>query len=99
MAEVSRNEVKLKAHSNKPVSAQCEEMVGNLGILDNLKSAYRAGTLEVSAGVRQTMYSVEIQRTDSWRVLIRFSNEPNRGFQHETAKFNYRQVGWAHSTC
>ena len=95
MAEVSRNEVKLKAHSNKPVSAYVEEIAGNLGILDNLKSVNARGTPEVSAGVRQTMYSVEIQRTDSLEALIRFLHElETSGFpaRVETAKFNYRQV-------
>lgn len=95
MAEVSRNEVKLKAHQNKPVSAYVEEIAGNLGILDNLKSVNARGTPEVSAGVRQTMYSVEIQRTESLEALICFLHElETSGFpaRVETAKFNYRQV-------
>ena len=63
--------------------------------LNNLKSVNARGTPEVSAGVRQTMYSVEIQRTDSLEALIRFLHElETSGFpaRVETAKFNYRQV-------
>ncbi|MFT4625039.1 MAG: type II secretory pathway component PulM, partial [Myxococcota bacterium] len=78
-AQAEAQETRLRAYQGRPVSAYIEQIAGEQGILDYLRAVNSQGSPEVVGTIKQTIYTVDMQRVPELDSLVRFLHELETG--------------------
>jgi hypothetical protein len=78
-AQATAQEQRLRAYQGRPVSAYIEQIASQEEILDYLRAVNSSGAPEVVGSIRQTVYTVDLQRVPELSSLIRFLHELETG--------------------
>ncbi len=78
-AQADAQEARLRAYQGRPVSAYIEQIASEQEILEFLRAVNSQGSPETVGSIKQTSYSVDLQRVPDLDSLIRFLHELETG--------------------